>query len=59
VKREGETWVRKGNGRRKGEHDQILGVENWNEALRARPPPEVGGWGDPLECTRDLGGKTL
>ena len=22
-------------------------------------PQEIGGWGDPLECTRDLGGKRL
>ena len=35
------------------------------EALRAsrkngnRQPPEIGGWQDPLEYTRDLGGERL
>jgi hypothetical protein len=35
------------------------------EALKAskkngnRQPQEIGGWGNPSECTRDLGGKRL
>jgi hypothetical protein len=35
------------------------------EALRAsrknanKQPQEIGGWGNPPECTRDLGGKRL
>lgn len=24
-----------------------------------RQPQEIGGWGDPPECTRDLGGERL
>ena len=38
---------------------------NRTEALRAsrkngnRQPPEIGGWQDPLEYTRDLGGERL
>ena len=55
-----------GEGRRrgKGEHDPVLGaVGNRSEALRAsrkngnRKPQEVGGGGDPLGGTRDVGGE--
>ena len=46
-----------------GEHDLVLGGGKRTEALRAsrknrkKQPREVGGWGDPPECTRDLGGE--
>jgi hypothetical protein len=55
--------VGEGRVKGKGEHDQIL----WSrkEALMAgrvkgnMQPQEIGGWGDPLKCTRDMGGKRL
>ena len=49
----------------KGEHDHLLWREDRTEALRAsrkngnRQPWEVGGWGYPPECTRNMGGERL
>ena len=60
----GRTWMGKGTRRGRGEYDQVL-ENNRTEALRAsrkngnRQPQEIGGWGDPPECTRDLGGERL
>ena len=68
--REGGTWVGKGTGRKREEHDQVLGVDR-TEVLRSsrkngnRQPQEVRGgregwgWGGYPECTRDLGGEKL
>ena len=50
---------------RRGEPDLILGEGKRTEALRASrkngnmQPQEIGGWENPPECTRDLGGKRL
>ena len=43
-------------GNRWGKRTEALRArrENWN-----RQPREIGGWGDPTECTRDLGGERL
>jgi len=55
------TWVGKATGRGREEHDYMLGVgeQGWNSEGQykngKRQPQEVGGWDDPLECTRDLG----
>jgi hypothetical protein len=55
-----------GKGVRRGwrrEHDQVLGGRKGLKFLRASrkngniQPMEVGGWGDPPEYIRDLGGK--
>jgi hypothetical protein len=49
--REGETWVREGTGRIKGEHDQELGAGDRTEVPKAsrkngnRQPQEIGGEG--------------
>ena len=51
-----------GGRREGGEPDLALGE---GKGLRARgknvnrQPQEIGGWGDPPECTRDLGGERL
>jgi hypothetical protein len=53
---------RSGWGRGKVKHDQVLGGGGRREALRASKMNgnmQPRGWGDPLECTRDLGGKRL
>lgn len=47
------------------EHDLVLGGGKRTETLRVRrkngnrQPHEVGGWGYPPECTRDLGVERL
>ena len=52
-------------GEREGEHDRVLGGGKGLKSLKAsrkngnRQPWKVGGWGDPLECTRVLGGERL
>jgi hypothetical protein len=68
VRREGGTWRESGwgGGVEEGESGMWSGI-GWGkrtEALRAsrrngnRLPQEIWGWGNPLECTRDLGGQT-
>jgi hypothetical protein len=50
---------------RKGKHDLVLGRRKGLKSLRASrkngngQPRELGGSGDPLECTRDLVGERL
>ena len=57
--RKGGWWVQR------GEHDWVFGGGKGLKSLRAsrkngnRQLWEVGGWGDPPECTRDLGGERL
>ena len=62
----GEGYGReRGKWGQRGEHDQVLGGEKGLKSLRAsrknenRQPREIEGWGDPPECTRDLGGEGL
>jgi hypothetical protein len=52
-------------GDQRGEHDWVLGGGKGLKSLRASrkngnmQPWEVGGWGDPPECTRDMGSDRL
>ena len=55
VQREGPGWER-GQGGKRGNMTEALWASRKNGNRR---PPEVGSWGDPLECTRDLGSKRL
>jgi hypothetical protein len=62
--REEETWVGKKTGMGKGEHNQVW--REWNGVRSAsrmngnmQPPTSGGRRGDPLECTKKLGGERL
>ena len=63
MRREEGTW--KGKWGRGGESDLVLGKGKGLKPCGAaernvnRQPQEIGGWGDPPECTRDLGGERL
>jgi hypothetical protein len=63
-RREGGTCVGKETGTRRGKHDLILGVGKglklWGTAERMKTDSlEWEEMGEPLECTRDLGGGRL